>query len=225
MLLPLRDENPTLRFPGFTVFLLAANLCVFIWTLVAAPGIEDVAVRHGFTPGRFGAGPGLPWSTLGTSMFLHADVLHLGGNLLFLWIFGNNVEDALGHLRFALFYGLVGLGGHLAHGWADAGSVVPTIGASGAISGILAAYLLRYPRTRVTSLLFLVFYIRLVRVPAIVVIGLWLAQQVLQGAGSLGGVVEGNVAWFEHLGGFLAGLLLFPLFGGKVMGWRKRRWS
>ena len=229
MILPLKDENPTSRFPVVTVVLLSLNLIVFVGQLSSGSGIPGWAGAYGYVPaafsGRLAEGPditGARWISVLVSMFLHGSVSHVAGNLLFLWIFGNNIEDVLGSVRFLLLYLLAGFGGHFAHFLSDPGSLVPTIGASGAISGILAAYLLRYPNARVHSLLFLVFYVRLIRIPAIVVIGLWFLQQLWQGASSLGsGASSGGVAWFEHIGGFATGLLLFPVFEGRAP-WARR---
>jgi membrane associated rhomboid family serine protease len=227
VILPLKDENPTSGVPVVTLVLLALNLAVFAGQLFGGAAPPGWAMSHGFVPAEFGPaadswGGGRPWGTLITSMFLHGGVIHLAGNLLFLWIFGNNVEDALGSIRFVLFYAVSGLGAHAAHLASDPFSPIPTVGASGAISGVLAAYLLRFPKASVHSLLFLVFYVRLIRVPALVVIGLWFLQQAWQGASSLGsGVSGGGVAWFEHLGGFATGLVLFPALGGRVA-WGRR---
>ena len=216
MFLPLKDENATVHTPWVTVTLLVVNAAAFVSELVAGPEAERLVAEFGFVPARLAewiqAPVGLAEpATLLTAMFLHADLFHLGGNLLYLWIFGNNIEDVLGPGRFLTFYGLAGLGGHLGHFLTNASSSIPTIGASGAISGVLAAYLVLYPRARVLSLLFLVFFVRIIRVPAGLVIGIWLLSQVVGGVGQLGVVTGGGVAWFEHLGGFAAGFLLFPL--------------
>jgi membrane associated rhomboid family serine protease len=144
-------------------------------------------------------------------MFLHGNVLHLAGNLLYLWVFGNNVEDILGSLRFLAFYAAAGLGGHLAHLAASSGSPIPTVGASGAIAGVLAAYWIRFPRARVHSLLFLFVFLRWVRLPASLVIGYWLVLQVVNSLAELGGAGPAGIAWFEHLGGFASGAALFAL--------------
>jgi membrane associated rhomboid family serine protease len=221
---PLRDENPTSRTPWVTTTLLAINVAAFVYEVSLGPPAAEVLVtRHGLVPAALLDGVPGAWATLFTAMFLHGGVLHLAGNLLYLWIFGNNVEDVLGPGRFLVFYLLVGLGAHAAHVLANPSSVIPTIGASGAISGVLAAYLLRYPRARVVSAVFLVFFVRIIRVPAAFVIGLWLLLQIVGGASRFGGTADASgVAWFEHLGGFVAGLALFPLTGGMkgVRSWR-----
>jgi membrane associated rhomboid family serine protease len=216
--LPLKDINPTRRRAWITMALIGVNAAVFAVEIVGlAPADEWVHV-YGLVPARFEDGffsrsaSGVsPTVSLFTSLFLHGDLLHLLGNLLYLWIFGNNMEDALGSLRFLLFYLLAGLGGHAAHLGASWGSTVPTIGASGAIAGVLAAYLIRYPRARIVSLLFLGFFVRLVRVPASIVIGFWFFLQLLSGVSTLGATADGGIAWFEHIGGFVTGLALFPL--------------
>ncbi len=216
MFLPLKDINPTRGRAWVTVAIIGANAAVFLLEIGGFAPAEKWVLAYGLVPARFDAGLSLsggvpPVASLFTSMFLHGDVLHLFGNLLYLWIFGNNMEDVLGPLRFLLFYLLAGLGGHAAHLSVNWGSTVPTIGASGAIAGVLAAYLIRYPRARIVSLLFLGFFVRLIRVPASIVIGFWFFIQLLSGMTSLGAVAAGGVAWFEHIGGFVAGLVFFPL--------------
>lgn len=150
-------------------------------------------------------------SSLFTSMFLHGGLLHLGGNMLFLWIFGNNIEDRMGHVRFALFYLAAGLVATYAQVATDLGSAIPQIGASGAIAGVLGAYLVMYPHARVLTAVFF-FFITLVELPAVVVLGLWFVLQAFQGVGALGAQASGGVAWFAHIGGFLFGAAVAWLF-------------
>jgi membrane associated rhomboid family serine protease len=222
--LPLRDENPTFRTPWVTGALIAVNAGAFLLPWLSGSTHNQLVTTFGLVPARLAleaGGTRIPWETLFSSMFLHANVLHLGGNLLYLWIFGNNVEDVLGHGKFLVFYALAGLGAHAAHMAINLSSPIPTIGASGAIAGILAAYLLRYPKARVVCLLFLFIFVRLIRVPAGIVILIWLASQVLGGVSELGSIATGGVAWFEHLGGFVCGLVFFPLLGGT----RKRKFA
>ena len=214
MFLPLKDENPTRHFAWVTVALLSANAAVFVLQLTVEDPSAFVA-RWGFVPALQSGERVAP---LFSAMFLHGGLLHLGGNLLYLWIFGNNVEDLFGPVRFLAFYVVCGLAGHLAHFLAGPASMLPTIGASGAISGVLAAYLIRFPRASVVSVVFLFVFVRLIRVPAALVIALWLVLQVVNGLGALAGGPARGVAWFEHLGGFAAGLLLTPLLS------RGRRW-
>lgn len=215
-LLPLKDDLPTRTVPWVTLTLLVANIGLFVRLLFLPPPLREetvlalALVPHDLThPGSGGAalfGHGV--LTLFTSMFVHGGFMHLLGNMLYLWIFGNNVEDLMGHARFLAFYliaGLCGAGLQIAVG---PEARVPMIGASGAIAGVLGAYLVLFPAARVSTLIILVFYVRIVEVPALIVLGVWLLIQLLN-AGAMG---PGGVAWFAHLGGFLAGLLLVALF-------------
>ena len=211
MFIPLRDDNPTSRLPVVTVALIVLNAAVFLLQAAAPRGLESAALRFGAVPYDIvhfrAAAPAAvpPLLTLLTSMFLHASLFHLAGNMLYLWIFGNNIEDRLGHVRFALFYLAGGVAAALTHVLFEPGSRVPMIGASGAIAGVLGAYFLLFPQARVKVFVFLIFYIDVVAVPAGVVLGLWFVMQVL----NLG--MGGGVAWFAHIGGFLAGLALVRL--------------
>jgi len=216
MFIPLRDENPTSRFPAVTVALIAVNTAVFFLHAAAPHGLELAAVRFGAVPyaithpGAAG-GPAAvpPLLTLLTSMFLHGSFFHLLGNMLYLWIFGNNIEDRLGPVRFLLFYLVCGVAAALTHILFQPGSRIPMIGASGAIAGTLGAYWAVFPHARVKVFVFLIFLIDVVAIPAGIVLGLWFLLQVLNvGMG-------GGVAWFAHVGGFLAGLLLVRLALGR----------
>ncbi len=149
--------------------------------------------------------------SLFSSMFLHGGFLHLAGNMLYLWIFGDNVEDQLGHVKFFIFYILCGLAASLLHIITAPNSKVPMVGASGAIAGVLGAYMIRFPRARILTLIFLGFFIRIVAVPALFVLGFWFILQLLYAFPSIGST-SGGVAWFAHVGGFLAGIVLFKLF-------------
>jgi membrane associated rhomboid family serine protease len=219
MFLPLRDDNPTSRWPVVTVLLIAANVAVFLFQIAAPHGLESGVLRFGAVPynivhfrsaGASAAFP--PLLTLLTSMFLHGSLLHLLGNMLYLWIFGNNIEDRLGPARFVLFYLACGLAAALTHILAQPGSRVPMIGASGAIAGTLGAYAVVFPRARVRTFIFLIFYIDVVSVPAALVLGFWFLAQILNvGLG-------GGVAWFAHIGGFLAGILFIRLALGRGFG-------
>jgi membrane associated rhomboid family serine protease len=216
MLIPLRDDNPTARFPLVTVGLIAVNTVVFLFQAVTPHGLEQAALRFGAVPYAIAHSGSLaapaafpPLLTLLTSMFLHGSLFHLLGNMLYLWIFGNNIEDRLGPVRFALFYATCGVAAALTHVAFAPGSRVPMIGASGAIAGVLGAYAVLFPGARVKTLVFLIFYIDVVAIPAWLVLGLWFFLQVLNvGMG-------GGVAWFAHIGGFLAGLLLIWLTLGR----------
>ena len=157
--------------------------------------------------------------TLFSSMFLHGGFLHLFGNMLYLWIFGNNIEDALGHFRFLLFYLVCGLSAGTAQVLSDPNSTIPMIGASGAIGGILGAYLLLFPSARIVTLIFIIIFIKIVRIPALIVLGFWFLIQLI----SVGGGAISNVAFFAHIGGFLSGLVLVKLFQPRSAV-RRKRW-
>jgi len=212
MFIPLRDENPTSRLPVLTILLIAVNVAVFVLQAAVPQGLELAAVRFGAVPYNITHFRSLseatgfpPLLTLLTSMFLHGSLFHLLGNMLYLWIFGNNIEDRLGPVRYLLFYLVCGAAAALTHILAQPGSRVPMIGASGAIAGVLGAYWALFPRARIKTFVFLIFYIDVVPVPAGIVLGLWFLVQVLNvGMG-------GGVAWFAHIGGFLVGLLLIRL--------------
>jgi rhomboid family protein len=213
--IPIRDDNPVRIVAFVTWGLIAANVGAFVLQLMYGAQAERVVYGLGAVPafltGRApAAAPGLVWLTPVTSLFLHGGLLHLGGNMLYLWIFGNNVEEAMGHGRFLAFYllcGVVATGGHVL---ANPASNLPVIGASGAISGVLGAYLLLFPHARVLTLIPLGFFTRLVYIPAIVLLGFWILLQVVSGL--LTPQNGAGVAWFAHIGGFLAGLVLVVPF-------------
>ncbi len=216
MFIPLRDENPTSRFPFVTLILLSVNIIIFFSQALTPHGLQLAAVRFGAIPYEITHFESLnaalrisPPLALFTSMFLHGSLFHLLGNMLYLWIFGNNIEDILGPLRFLFFYLLAGLGAALTHIAAMPHSQTPMIGASGAIAGILGAYWIKFPRARVMTLVFLFFYISVVPIPAGIVLGLWFLAQVL----NIG--MGGGVAWFAHIGGFLVGIGLILLYRRK----------
>ena len=214
-MIPLKDDNPTRTVPFITVGIIVVNCVVFVRALFLPPAVQQTLlmrlalIPHDLTQPVAGRIDLVAYNllTLLTSMFVHGGWLHLLGNMLYLWIFGNNIEDVLGHGRYLLFYLLCGLSGAAAQIAADPGSRVPMIGASGAIAGVLGAYLVTFPAARVSTLIFVVFFARLVEVPALIVLGFWLLIQ-LMNAGQAG---QAGVAWFAHLGGFLAGLVLVAL--------------
>ena len=217
-MIPLRDDNPTTLTPIVTVLFIVLNGLVFLYQLSLGSAEERFILSYAAVPAElFRAGvtvgdPRVPAGmTVFTSMFLHGGVLHLAGNMLYLWIFGNNIEDAMGHARFVLFYLLCGVVAVFAHAVTAPNSTVPMVGASGAISGVLGAYLLLFPTARVLVLIPLGFVTRLVHVPALIVLGFWIVVQFLNGFFSLDGP-GGGVAWFAHIGGFLAGLVLIKVF-------------
>ena len=227
---PLHDENPTELTPVVTVAIIAAN--VLVWLLVQQAGAGEgflaslcsfgaipADITGGLEPGSLiPLGPelvcrasGLGWLTLFTSMFMHGSWMHLIGNMWFMWVFGNNVEDSMGHARFVGFYLLCGLLASVAHIVTDPGSVVPTVGASGAISGIMGAYLVLYPRVRVQTLFFLIIIVRVIPLPAWVLLVQWMVIQVWSGVSTYG-AGGGGVAFWAHIGGFVAGVVLIKLF-------------
>ena len=222
-MIPLKDDNPTRRFPIVTVVLIVINVAIYVMQfLLPREAGELLVFRYGAIPadvlGNRSAeplGPPAP-VTLITSMFLHGSPLHVGGNMLYLWIFGNNIEDRVGPFRFLVFYLLCGFGAHAAHIFTAPNSVIPTIGASGAIAGVLGAYILLYPHARVLTLVPLGFFTRMIWVPAVFVLGLWIVVQILNGLPSLGGEAAAGIAWFAHIGGFLAGMLfIWPFLVGR----------
>ncbi len=217
-MIPLRDDNPTTLTPVVTVALIVLNCLVFLYQLSLGPAEERFILSYAavpaewFHPGTVVGDPAVPAAvTVLTSMFLHASLMHLGGNMLYLWIFGNNIEDVMGHGRFLLFYLLCGVAAVFGHAITAPDSTVPMVGASGAISGVLGAYLLLFPRARVLVLIPAGFLTRVVPVPAVVVLGFWIVMQIINGAFSWGGL-GGGVAWFAHVGGFAAGLVLIKVF-------------
>jgi membrane associated rhomboid family serine protease len=210
-MIPLHDDNPTRRIPWLTMLLIAANSVIF--AIEASMGTEELnsfLLQWAFVPQRFFASPLSPDQliTFVASLFLHGGWLHLIGNMLFLWIFGNNIEDRLGVVRFGLFYLACGIAATLAQAFASPAASIPMVGASGAIAGVLGAYLLLYPRARVVTVIPIFFYIEVAALPAAFVIGFWFVLQLAQGVGSLGALgTEGGVAWWAHVGGFVAGLI------------------
>ena len=216
MFIPLKDENPTYRFPYITVLFIGLNILIFFYHSFSAPGLQYYVLKMGAIPyeiTHFTTLRGIPRISpalsLITSMFLHGGLFHLFGNMLYLWIFGNNIEDFLGPFRFVLFYLISGLGASLTHIIFNPNSQVPMIGASGAIAGVLGAYLILYPRARILTLVFLFFFIRVIPIPAFFILGLWFFLQVFNIS------FGGGVAWFAHIGGFLIGIVLIKLYSKK----------
>jgi membrane associated rhomboid family serine protease len=212
-MIPLKDDVPTRTFPIITVSIVLVNIFIFLWFRMLFTGSEMTLVyRYAFVPKELlvslASRPDLlPYNvlTIFTSMFLHGGILHIAGNMLYLWIFGNNVEDALGHFRFVIFYLFSGLIAALVQTSVDPGSSIPMIGASGAVSGILGAYLLLYPRARVKTLIFIFIFITTAEIPAMLLLTIWFLMQILFSQGQ-------GVAWFAHIGGFIVGLLSIKLF-------------
>ncbi len=218
-MIPLHDDNPTTIKPFLTIALIAASSLVFLWQLsLGARGFEMAVYRLGVIPATLLGDKMLPPElavvpptlTVFTSMFLHGGWMHLIGNMLYLWIFGNNVEDAMGHVRFVVFYLLCGIAAVFAQALPNTDSTIPMIGASGAISGVLGAYLLLFPRAHVLVLVPMGFFTRTMYLPAMVVLGFWFVLQLVNSA--LADPGQGGVAFGAHIGGFIAGMVLLPLF-------------
>jgi membrane associated rhomboid family serine protease len=232
---PLKDNIPTLRFPVVTVTLIALNAFVYIFLQDGVLGLPDGGASGdwpvptyaeipceltGDEPCRTAPGGPSPIVTVLTAMFMHGSILHIGGNMLFLWIFGNNVEDSMGPVKFLLFYLLGGIAAAALQIAIGPGSEIPNLGASGAVAGVLGGYLLLFPRARVITVIFIIFFFTIVELPALLILGFWFVQQVLFGYFDLNSAGdEGGVAYFAHVGGFVFGLLAIKLFADE----RKRR--
>jgi membrane associated rhomboid family serine protease len=228
-MLPLTDHNPRRTVPVVTWTLIVLNILAFLWELSLGQQLGQALYNIAFIPRRFWI-PGYWYAdTVMTfaSMFLHGGFLHIGSNMLFLYIFGDNIEDRLGHTRYLIFYLLCGVGATLAHAFFNPLSTVPAIGASGAIAGVLGAYLILFPHARVTTVIPIVFIITVRELPAVVILGLWFVLQLFSGVGSLGvrdAQDMGGVAYFAHIGGFVLGMILIVLMGGRRErgGWSSR---
>jgi membrane associated rhomboid family serine protease len=234
--LPLKDSIPTERLPWLTIALIVANVIVYFGLQgggilsgpdqasvidfgaipfeITHPGDHCVIQGQQLACGAVDADQPPTWLTVLSSMFMHGSILHLGGNMLFLWIFGNNIEDSMSKVRFLVFYVLGGLAALALQVVVEPNSAIPTVGASGAIAAVLGGYLLRYPRARVVTVIFIVFFFTIIELPALLVLGFWFAQQILFGyldwASPTGN--GGGVAYFAHIGGFVFGLLAIRLF-------------
>ena len=206
---PIGDDNSARRSaPVVTIALIVINVLVFLLELQRGDAfIQEWA----FIPGRFSEHPSADGITLLSAMFMHGGWLHLGGNMLYLWIFGNNIEDYLGKVKFIIFYVISGLAAVVTYTIFDPHSEIPLIGASGAIAGVMGAYMVLYPSARVQTLIFLGFFIQTVRVPAKILLVFWFILQIISGLPGLVGPSQGGVAWFAHVGGFAFGWLYFKL--------------
>jgi len=208
MFFPYKDDNPRILFPFVTYIIIGINSLVFIYQYLILPpeSLGHIISTYALTP----AAPSV--ITVFTSMFMHGGLMHIIFNMWFLWIFGDNIESVLGHKRYVLFYLLCGLGAALAQIQINTGSQIPMVGASGAIAGVLGAYLIRFPRATVHVLVILIIFITFIRVPAMVVIGIWFLSNLTAGLGTLGIEETGGTAWFAHLGGFVSGVALNQVF-------------
>lgn len=235
MFFPYKDDNPRILVPYVSYAIIALNVIVYVYQMgLGFVASQEFTLSFGLIPAALTnlprseiaaaysqylsevantriyleATPNSPFLTVFSSMFMHGGLAHLFGNMLFLWIFGDNVEGTLGHLRFVIFYILCGIGAAASQVIIDVNSFVPMIGASGAISGVLAAYMFRFPHARVHTFVFLFIIITTIQIPAFIVIGIWFATQVMSGIGALGVDTSGGVAWFAHIGGFITGVIL-----------------
>jgi membrane associated rhomboid family serine protease len=203
-MIPLHDIIPSRTTPYVTISLISINVLVFLYELSLGRAVDAFTLYWGLVPAAFS------WVTVFTSMFLHGGLLHVAGNMLYLWIFGDNVEDRMGHGRFLVFYLLCGVAAALAQTITAPDSVVPMVGASGAIAGVMGAYFVLYPKSRIVTLIPLFFFFQVIEVPAILFLGIWFLMQFLSGVGSIvttaGGGPAGGVAFWAHVAGFVAGI-------------------
>ncbi len=218
-MLPLSDHIRRRTVPVITMLIIIVNIIVFLWELQLGPDLQQTIMQIAFIPARLWM-PAYLFANMETiviSMFLHGGFLHIGSNMLYLWIFGDNIEDRLGHVRYAVFYFLCGFIATITHAFANPSSTLPAIGASGAIAGVLGAYLILFPRARVTTLIPLFVFVIIRDLPAVLILGLWFVLQLFSGVGSLGvrdAQDMGGVAYFAHIGGFVSGMILIVLMGG-----------
>ncbi len=220
-MIPINDENPTYSTPIVVYALIAVNVVVFLHQMTLGRGIEGFFQLYAVIPQQLSASfAGIPTNqpvpellTLITSQFLHGGLAHIGGNMLFLWTFGDNIEHDLGHFKFLLFYLACGILAGLTHWFFGMQSGVPTVGASGAIAGVMGAYLLKYPRAKIVTILPLFIIFTTVRIPAIYFLGFWFVQQAFSSVASLGMPEAGGVAYWAHSGGFIFGAILAPMLG------------
>ena len=220
-MIPLNDENPSYSTPVVVYALIAINVVVFLHEMSLGRGLDGFFQLYAVIPQQLSASfNGIPVNqpvpeivTLITSQFLHGGLMHIGGNMLFLWTFGDNIEHDLGHFKFLLFYLTCGVLAGLTHWFFGMQSAVPTVGASGAIAGVMGAYLIKYPRAKILTLLPLLFIFTTVRIPAIYFLGFWFVQQAFSSVASLGVPEASGVAYWAHSGGFIFGAILAPMLG------------
>ena len=214
IMIPLKDINPARRFPFVNITIIALNIIIFFYQSLHGQAIEQFIYRYALIPFNVTANFAVTLThpnlliTFFTSLFLHGSFFHLAGNMLYLWVFGDNIEDKLGHIRFIIFYLLCGIVATAAHIAIDPTSKIPVIGASGAISGVLGAYAILFPHARVVTLIPIFIFIQLAELPALLLLGFWFVIQFLNGIVSLGISESGGVAWWAHIGGFIAGILI-----------------
>lgn len=218
-MIPFRDNIPSRRYPTMTVTIIVINVLAFLYEISLGRRLDDFLYLYGVVPAYLSGGPGFGLGTtvvpMFTSMFLHGGWIHLLGNMWYLWIFGDNVEDRLGHFRFVLFYLLCGVGASAVHILFNFDSQLPSIGASGAIAGVLGAYMISYPFARILTLVPLFFFLQVIELPALLVLGFWFLIQLFSGTAAVAQssqTAAGGVAWWAHIGGFILGILLLRIF-------------
>ena len=220
-MIPFRDNIPSRKTPIITISLILINIVVFIYELSLGDALEPLIFQFGVIPAAVASWPQSDVSFLAvvipflTSIFLHGGWLHVIGNMWYMWIFGDNIEDRLGHFNFLIFYLLCGLGAGVVHTILNINSTVPSVGASGAIAGVLGAYLVSYPFARVSTLVPIFIFIQVIEIPALIVLGFWFVMQFFNGTAALAEASvrdTGGVAWWAHVGGFVIGILLIGLF-------------
>ena len=221
-MIPYKDDNPISITPFSTILIISLNMLVFIMQVMSGEDSKSIVYNYGAIPHNIisfqSSQPIPPVLTIFTSMFMHGGLFHLVWNMLFFWIFGNNIEERLGHVRFIVFYIFCGFVAAFSHALISPGSNVPMIGASGAVAGMLGAYILLFPMARIRTIVFLGFYVTVIKIPALIVIGFWAIIQVVSGLVSQGNAAQGGIAFFAHVGGFVAGLSTIKL-------WQPRRSS
>ncbi len=215
-MIPLKDENPSNTVPVINVLLIVTNILVFIYMNYAAPlSTRSIIFKLGFIPYELfhfvDVNPKnlvpIPL-TIFSAMFMHGGWLHLLSNMLYLWIFGDNIEDKLGHIRYLIFYIMCGITATLVHGFININSRIPTLGASGAIAGVLGAYMFLFPKARIKTFIFLGIFFQIIHIPAVIILGYWILIQILSVYAEYGSKTGAGIAWFAHIGGFIAGLVL-----------------
>ncbi len=228
---PLKDDVTAKTFPAVNLWLIIVNVLCFAYELKLGSYLDPFLSVYGFVPARFTALQAEDYFDFSrflpvfSSMFLHGGFLHVISNMWMLWIFGDNVEDSMGHFRYLIFYLLCGFVSVFAQSQSAPGSQIPMIGASGAISGVLGAYIILHPRARITTLVPIFFFLTIMKIPAFVFLGLWILLQMLRGyATFLDGGIGGGVAWWAHVGGFASGFILINVFRKKERRFLKRRW-
>ena len=218
-MIPIRDRNPSGTFPFVTVSIIALNILVFLFELSMGQGLDSFLFQFGVVPIKVYYSTDIPDSNIINTyfpflsfMFLHGGFVHLIGNMWYLWIFGDNVEDRLGRIKFVIFYLICGIGSAIVHVYFNSQSEVPCVGASGAIAGVLGAYMVTFPRARVLVLIPLFIVWQTIELPAIIVLGFWFLIQFFSGTASISSTHGGGVAWWAHIGGFVLGVILIKLF-------------